>query len=155
MKKTAFFLTAIVTLMMLASCKASRTPINAEDFKTKAEAAEYTVQDALDQFPAGVANDYLIAFKGTTAIDYQIEFADVPTVEQAVSAYQENRSKFEEQKGSSSVQSSVSAGNYSYYKLASNGRYYVISRIENTFIYIDASVEYKDEIVEFLRNIGY
>ena len=158
MKKLSFpaFLVLLVLIFtMLPGCQMSRMPISANEFKTRAEAAGYFVQDALDQFPEGAAETYLIAFVGGDAIEYQIEFAVTSTTEQAVSAYRQNRSDFEAQKGSFSSDTSVSVGNYSYYKLTSNGKYSVISRIENTFIYVNAPAEHKDAIVEFLNSIGY
>jgi len=154
-KKMSFLLAVVMVLILTAGCQGSRTPVDAVQFNAKAEEAGYLVQDASDQFDDGDVNDYLIAIKGTESIDYQIEFAVVPTEAQAISAYQENKGEFEANKGSSSSCSSVSTGNYSYYYLTTNGRYYVISRIENTFIYVDASAEYKAEISSFLKSIGY
>ena len=155
MKKSFFFLSIIMALVILIGCQSSRNPITANEFTAKAETVGYTVQDAANQFPKDAVEDYLIAIKGTDTIDYQIEFAVVPTVEQAINAYTENRNTFESKKGTASVYSSVSMGNYSYYTLTTDNKYYVISRIENTFIYVDVSAEYKDEIVKFLQDIGY
>jgi len=151
MKKVALLVSIVMVLVIFTGCKTSRTPINADTFIAKAEAAGYIVQDAADER----VENFLIAIKGTDSIDYQIEFIVVSTVEQAKSAYQENYNKIESKKGTSSVHSSASIGNYSYYKLTTDGRYYVISRTENTFIYIDASAEYKNEISNFLSVIGY
>jgi len=155
MKKSFFFLPIVITLVVLIGCQSSRTPITANEFTVKAETVGYTIQDAANQFPEGSVENYLIAFKGTDTIDYKIEFAVLPTVEQTINAYAENRNTFESKKGTASVYSSVSMGNYSYYTLTTDNKYYVISRIENTFIYVDVSAEYKDEIVKFLQDIGY
>ena len=157
MKKIALILTVVIVLAMMDGCliqEASRTPISANEFTTKAEAAGYRIQDAADQ-ASGAAEDYLIAIQGTSAIDYQIEFFVVSTVDQAKATYQGNLSKIESQKGAISTNLSADKETYAYYKLASDNRYYVISRIENTLVYIDASEKYKDEIVKFLRDIGY
>ena len=157
MKKTAFIFSIIAALVMFAGCKSSRTPITAEEFITKAEAAGYTVQDSMDQLAQEVVEGYLIAYKEDDDADvkFQIEFVTVSTVEQAKAAYTENYNTFKAKKGSSYSESSVKLGNYAHYKLTSGGRYYVISRTETTFVYIDADSEYKGEIVEFLKDIGY
>jgi len=156
MKKTLILATvALMLATALIGCNVSRAPIDAATFAEKAEAAGYRIQNAIDQLAEGKADDYLIAIAGAETINYQIEFIVVPTVQQAITAYQDNRADFEAQKGSTSSYSSVSLGNVSSYKLTSNGRYFVISRIENTFVYINASVEYKDGIVDFLKTIGY
>jgi len=156
MKKIVHLMSVIIILAMLVGCQiGSKAPISADEFTTKAETAGYIVQDGVDQFPEGAVDEYLLAIKGTDEIDYQIEFAVVPTVEQAKSAYQENYDKIESKKGLFSTHISVSIGNFSSYKLTTDEKYYVISRIENTFIYVDASAEYKDEIDDFLESIGY
>jgi len=155
MKKIALVLVVALSLVMFVGCQTTRTPVTADKFATKAEEFGYTVQDAMNQFEEGAVKNYLLALKGIDNIDYQIEFAEVHTIEQAIAAYQENYSDFEAVKGSMSSSSTMNMKNYSYYKLTTNGRYHVISRIENTFVYINASVEYKDEIIEFLKIIGY
>jgi len=157
MKKRVLLLLAVITAAtLLAACTTKKTPITAATFRAEAEAAGFTVQDSAYQLDAGSVEDYLIAYKGSVNdIDFQIEFAVVPTVEQAQNAYQENKADFEAAKGTVSSYSSVSIGNYSYYKQDSAGRYCVISRIDNTFIYIDTASTYKKEINDFLKKIGY
>ncbi|MCL1790858.1 MAG: hypothetical protein FWG40_05795 [Peptococcaceae bacterium] len=156
MKKVSVLLVVVTAIMLvlLTGCQTSRTPLTANEFKTKAEAAGYDVQDAKSQFAEGVVSDYLIAVKGTTAIDYQIEFAVVPTANQAIDSYHQNRTTFENKPGTATY-TSANVGNYSNYYVTKGGRYYVISRIDNTFIYIDASADYKDEIASFLKELGY
>ena len=155
MKKLTILTVFLLTFFMLAGCQTSRSAISAEEFKTKAEAAGYTVQDASSQYPDGQVDEYWIAVKLSDAIDYQIEFAVVPTAEQAKGAYEQNKADFESKKGNFTVHSTVSIGNYSYYYLTTSARFQVISRVDNTFIYIDAEKEYKDEIENFLQSIGY
>ena len=41
------------------------------------------------------------------------------------------------------------------YSLKTGGRYMVISRIENTVVYVNASDTYKKEIDETLKEINY
>ena len=155
MKKTVLLLVIIAILAGFSGCKSSRTPIDAAGFKAKAEAAGYTIQDAADQVSEGSVNDYLIAVKGTDTIIYQIEFIVVPTVQEAESACKKLQSGIEALKGSSSLYSTMSVGNYSYYTLTSDGKYSSVSRVENTFIYFSASSEYKDELAAFCKGIGY
>ena len=154
--KKVLIIAAITMLIMLAiGCQTSRIPVTKETFVSKAEEAGYDVQDAIEQVPANTIDEYLIAVKGGTVIDYQIEFIIAPTAQTAQILYQNNKSTIEEKKGPVSTEASTTAGNFSYYKLATNGQYYVVSRIENTLVYIDAPSEYKGAINEFLAAIGY
>jgi len=126
-----------------------------DTFTAEAEAAGYTVFDTTNSYPDDTVGICRIATKGSDYIEYQIEFVLVATVEQAKAIYQEIYSEYESRKGVSSSYSSVSVGNYSYYRLTTNGKYYVVSRTANTFLYVEALEEYKSEISDFLSSIGY
>lgn len=62
---------------------------------------------------------------------------------------------FESTKGSNSSESSASLKNYSKYVLSTNGKYKVISRIDNTVIYCDIDDNYKSVVKEVLEEIDY
>ena len=155
MKKAALLLGFVLLFSMMAGCQMSRTPVDADTFKTKAEAAGYTVNETTNVYPDGADGDCLLAIKNPDAIEYQIEFVILSTTEQAKKLYQEKYSEYESKKGISSSHSSVSVGNYSYYHLTTNGKYYVVSRTENTFLFVATSETYKNEISDFLGSIGY
>ena len=87
--------------------------------------------------------------------DYKIEFYKLDEEEDAIDFYKLNKEKFESQKGSGSAESTVNIGNNSKYTLTTNGEYKVISRIENTAIYLDVDKKYKDEVKEILKELGY
>jgi len=46
-------------------------------------------------------------------------------------------------------------GNNSKYTLKTNGEYKVVSRIEDTVIYVDVDEKYEDDVKEILKEIGY
>jgi len=154
-KRLALLLALLLLLPAVLGCNVDRTPIDAATFQTKAEEAGLLVLDAADQVDEGVVDAWLIAVAGDDSIDYQIEFIIVPTEAQAINAYQENYATFEGKKGGTSSYASTTMGNFAYYKLTTNGRYYVISRIGNTFIYVDAPETYRTAINDFLKGIGY
>ena len=160
MKKTVVILLALALALAAAGCGAPRTAITAAQFTQKAEAAGYAVQNSAQQYQESGQDveDALIAVKlneDETAIAYQIEFVVVPTAEQAQGAYTTNKAAFDAAKGTSSASTNMALANYAYYYLQTNGKYMVISRIDNTFVYINADAEYKDDIKAFLKEIGY
>jgi len=156
MKKTAAFVLVMVILcsmLCLAGCK-EKVSIDAEDFKTAMEAKGYTIADASEQFAEyDEITKVYVAVSGDGG--YQIEFYETSIDDAAARLFAGNKSIFEQSAGNASANSSVSAANYSNYKLTADGYYKVLSRIDNTMIYIDAPVEYKDDIKTVLGEIGY
>ena len=152
MKKiTAAMLALLFCVILLVSCGGPKTAISVETFDAKADEAGFTVVDATEQFDESDVVSVHIAM-GT---GYHIEFYVVPTEQQAIAAYNQNKAIFEAAKGSTSSHSDVNLSNYSKYTQTSAGTHSVISRIDNTFIYVNADESYKSEINDFLKEIGY
>ena len=63
--------------------------------------------------------------------------------------------KFENSKSRSSIETNVSMKNYSKYTLLSNGKYMVISVINNTAIYVNVEESHKEEVDNILNELGY
>lgn len=152
-KTLILLLLVCASLFILTSC-GSKTAITSDDFKTKMEADGYTIVDATDQFSGYeyINNVYLAVDKDKT---YQIEFYDISTEEYADGVFQNNKSIFEDSKGSTSAESSTSVNNYETYSLSSNDTYKYISRVDNTMLYVDVSSEYKDTVKEVIDKLGY
>lgn len=74
--------------------------------------------------------------------------------DQAKSAFEENKSGFEAISGGGTPKT-VSVKNYSYYTKTTSEGYYVVSRTDNTFIYVAAEAEYKKEISEIIAGLEY
>lgn len=149
-KGIALFLLALV--LTIFGCGArDRSPLTADEFATRMEAEGFQIYDATDQFEAGVVEAVYLA----VGENYQIEFFVVPTVDQARRAFEENKANFEDAKGSTSSHKTVEVGNYSYYAQTSAGTYSVVSRTDNTFIYVVADAEYKKEIGKIISDLGY
>ena len=156
MKKISRVFMVVVLLLIgltLTGCK-NKTAISSNDFESKMKAKDFIVSNATNQFEGteGIINVILAAPQDKS---FQIEFYEVSTVEQAVSSYNLNKSNFELVKASSSSYNEVNVANYSKYTLNSNGKFMVVSRIENTFIYINVEQQYKDTVNKILNELGY
>ncbi|HOC06944.1 MAG: hypothetical protein ACOX21_00600 [Bacillota bacterium] len=149
MKKIAVLLLLVTLVLATAACGGSRTPLTAPQFVSKMEAAGFIVVDAADQFPEGVVEAVYLA----VGENYQIEFYVVPSVDQAKRAFEENKSDFEALSGGATKYASVN--NYSYYTKTTSDGYYVVSRTDNTFIYVSADAQYKKEISGIIEDLGY
>jgi hypothetical protein len=115
---------------------------------------DYTVLDANSQF-----SDYDYIQQVYIAVDsnsnYQIEFYELSDDSHATIFYNNNKEIFEESKENTSAETSVDLKNYSKYTLSSNGEYMVVSRIDNTVIYVDVDQNYKENVKDVLNELGY
>lgn len=157
-KKTTIIIIAIIVLI-IALCIGAysllnkpKTAISADTFNSSMTDKNYAVVDIINQY-----NEYDYIKKAYVAKNdnYQIEFYETSNNDYAIQMYDNNKQTFENEKSDSSIETTKSAKNYSVYSLTVNGKYKYISRIDNTIIYINADKEYKDEIKEVIKELGY
>lgn len=131
-----------------------KNSITVEEFKSAMKNKGYIIIDVREQFASyDYIKDAYIAM--TDNGEYQIEFYKMSDKENAVMFYEHNKSVFESSKSSSSAQTNNDMKNYSKYTLQSNNKYMVISRIEDTVVYVNVDSKYKDNIKDILKEIGY
>jgi len=128
--------------------------IDAQTFKTTMEEKGYQLADAKSQFSE---YDYIekVYLAADSKFSYQIEFYQLVDNDYANKFYITNMTKFENSKSSSSIETNVSMKNYSKYTLLSNGKYMVISVINNTAIYVNVDESHKEEVDNILNELGY
>lgn len=148
--------TIIVTIVgiIFINLNKEKTSITASDFYTTMSQKEYNVQDSSNQFSEYnyVKQAYIAGSKNNS---YQIEFYELEDDSYATQFYNNNKSIFESSKGTNSVESNVELKNYSKYTLSSNGKYMIVSRIDNTVIYVNVDNNYKDAVNSLLKDLGY
>lgn len=151
-----FVLIILIVLFctMFAKLNKEKESITAEDFKVKMQEKGYEIYDATSQFAnySYVKKVYIAVSNDQT---YKIEFYEMSDDENAISFYNNNKSIFESYKGNTVSEGSTNLKNYSKYNLTSNGKYYVISRINNTAAYVNSDSNYKDNINSVLNDLGY
>lgn len=138
-------------LFMVTGC-GNKNAITSDDFKNKMEAKEFTVQDATNQFSN---YDYIKQVYIALNDDYQIEFYEMADNDNAVSFYENNKKIFEDSKSSGYAETNISMGNNSKYTLKTNGKYKVVSRIDNTVIYLNVDDSNQSTIKDLLKDLGY
>ena len=90
--------------------------------------------------------------KGYQLVDAKSQFSEYDYIEKVYLAADR---KFENSKSSSSIETTVNGKNYSKYTLLSNGKYMVISAINNTAIYVNVEESHKEEVDNILNELGY
>ena len=73
----------------------------------------------------------------------------------ASSFFNNNKKTFEDSESSGSTETSVSVGNNEKYTLTTNGKFKVVSRIDNTVIYLNVDDNYKSSVKNVLKDLGY
>ena len=164
MKKPVIIITIIVAVVLVVDIimgavfvkvlGKKKTAISASDFKSTMEDKDFYITDAKSQFSGA---DYIEHVYVAVSEDYgyQVEFYEMTDEDDAVSFFNDNKEIFEDSKGSGSSETSTSLKNYSKYTLSTNGKYKVVSRIDNTVIFLNVDDEYKDEVKDLLNELGY
>lgn len=156
LRAISIILFCIITCITLTSCSIGKRKdsITPDTFCSKMQDKSFTIVDSTEQFSStdGVQNVYIAIAPNYT---YQIEFYELSDDSQAEESYEKNIQTFEKSKTNVSSNTEVKLANYAKYTLLSNGKYMVISRINNTFIYVNADSDYKDDIDDILSNFGY
>lgn len=156
MKKIKSFALITLCLVMVLSfvgC-AKKDPITSQVFNDTMTQSGYTINDIQEQYDdLGFVTEAYIAVDETAS--YQIEFYVLSDKERAVKMFDGNKQNLEENKASSHISTSVSAGNHSKYTLTADSEYVLISRIDNTVIYAKTALDYKDAVNTAVEALGY
>lgn len=149
-----FVVATIIITCVFASLNKEKTSMTAEAFKTKMEEKGYHIIDAIEQF---AAYDYVKKAYLATSEDYsyKIEFYELEDDNYATLFYNNNKAILEASKGSASAENSIAIKNYAKYSLSSNGKYMVVSRINNTVLYVSVEETYKDAVKGIIEEIDY
>ena len=146
----ALFVVAIV--MLIVSLNKEKVSITATEFASFMEDKDYLVQEVTNQFvqAAGIKKGYVAGNS-----DFKIEFYELVNDEQAISMYNTNKAKFETMETGNYIRTHKEINNYGTYTLKVNGTYKYLSRIDNTFVYVDVLEKYEDVVEDLMDEIGY
>lgn len=151
-KASAIIVVLSAVLLLFTGC--SKTAATGDSFKALAEENGMITVDAKSQFEN---YDYILeaiiaAPKDNT---YQIEFYVLSDSSFAGSFFENNKTKFEQSKGSNYSYGSSNGQNYSSYSLTAGERYMFVEQVDNTVIYVDVDKFYKDEVSDFVKALKY
>ena len=157
MKKTLrvllVFTICLTSLFCLAGCGKKKTAKTADEFYTFMTDKKFVIKDSKSEYSSHneIVRSYVAA---PSDLSYQIEFLELDSDSSAKNMFASNQRIFQDT-SSTKIESSVSTSNYDKYTLEVDGKYKVISRIDKTLVYVDASVEYKDNVNKLLEELGY
>lgn len=153
LKRTFILIISIFSIVAITGCQ-NKNAITIDEFKTKMNDLGYVLQDAKNQFNKYdfVKEAYIAA---ESNYNYQIEFYILEDIEQAKKFYENNKIIFEKSKDGVSTHTSINVNNYAKFILETNDKYKLLSRIDNTVIFVNSDLKYKNNINEVLKKLGY
>ena len=138
-------------LCVMTACS-SKTPQTVSGFTEVMEAAGFEVQDVTADTET---NDLATAVLVAVGENFQIEFYELIDSETGEGVFYNNKQLFTDEHSVKSMSSEVTSGNYDYYAFNANGNFHMIARVDNTMLWCEAAKEYKSEIVELVKSLGY
>lgn len=152
MKKIKFLILVFLGILLTA-CVVEKEAIDEDDFIRIMTNEGFNIKQQFEY--SGDLEEYYIATdpKG----EYEIEFweLDSDSNSNAKEFYENAKRMIETQKKGTYKDSNVDLINTNKYTLTNETMYIVISRIEDTFIYLDVDKEYKEEVNNILKKLGY
>ena len=151
-KKVLLVVLLVLGVFMITGC-GKKTPLQPNDFVDLIEQNNYKTTNVLEQFStyAQIKNAFIAQ---DSEMRYQIEYYELDTKENAKTFFEGNKKIFEQQSSIKS-HSSINLENYNKYSQSTEKVYSVISRIDNTVVYANVKIEYKKEVQDIIKKLGY
>ena len=151
MKRVIKFLFVIFFLLSITGCAPKKNKLDPEAFKTAMIEEGFTVKDATSE----MIYDYIVQIYLASGTNYNIEYYNIKNNDFAAGFYKNNveaieKINYDEEKATIKEES-----NYSKYTIVLDNKYKVVSRVDNTVIFINAPSRYKESIDIILDKIGY
>lgn len=152
MKRLVKYIFIFVIFLLLSGCGTSKAKLEPEQFKSKMENEGFEIKDASKE----MNYDYIVKIYVAKKTNYNIEYYNIIDEEYAAIFYQNNVEFINNNiVGDEKAVLEESGNNYSKYTVVYDGRYKLVSRIDNTVIFLNVSDRYKDDIDDLIERLGY
>ena len=151
-KRLLLFLTFLFSVFLVTGC-GTKTALEPNDFVDLIEQNGFKTTNVKEQFSAysQIQNAFVAQ---DTGMRYQLEYYQLDTEENAKKFFDGNKDIFEKMKNIKS-HGEVNLGNYQQFTQDTDTAYSLLSRIDNTVIYANVKIEYKDEVKKIIKKLGY
>lgn len=152
MKKFILSIMGILMLFTLTGC--TKTVVSTEQVKSLATGKGYNAVDVISQYAE------FTQIKEATVIqesngNFQFEFYVLDSADSAINMFNTNVTNFDEFDTGTKAKATVNGKNYATYSLTTTDRHRYLSRVDNTLLYVDIDVKYKDEVKAFVEELDY
>ena len=153
MKKLLLISAVLVFALFVLTACFTKQALTAEEFKVQMEDMGYVVMENSTQYDSSIVRKLYIAKDSSNS--FQIEFFEQNTEQDAIASFESNVRAMEAAKSGVSSSYSSNGQNYRKQTMTSNGEYWVVSGIDNTFLFVHTSTENKAAVDEALNKLGY
>lgn len=153
-EKALWCIGLLVLLLVTAGCGwTTYKPVTAQKFEKVMADHNFKVQDVSDRF----TEESIMAARTASQEDedYQIEFQVYAKPQQAQDAFQSVQQSMSANREKGATDWLQRTGNYDGYTLQTGGVYYFVARIDATLVYTVAYEEYSEEILSYMKELGY
>jgi len=140
----------VVAVIVLTGCSPLEV-ISANEFTSRMEARGYIVEDVTDVFGGNIIETMHIV--ETEA--FFVEFIVFETEPNARVAFNNVQRGFEDGRGSASSHSSSSAANFNRFRQTTEGRFEIVTRVENTLLVAQTSSDNRSDVEAIFDLLGY
>ena len=150
MKKIFSSFICFIMVLFLVGCS-NKTKIEGSKFREEMEKNGYIVIDTIVSQDDSEKNFVAQEKEGK----YQIEFYELSSKDKAKEKFSNYKKGIDNENTNNFKKKSVKTGNYEKYTLETDDIYFLISRIDNTMIYLSVDTEYKNDINKIIKELGY
>ena len=142
-----------IMLLLVTACSISKSEISKEKYTKIAEKNKLIVVDVLDQFAGN--EEMESATVAASPENWQVEFYVLDSKEAAKKMYNKNKEEFEAISNVKKIETNMNGTNYEKYTQETEGLYMVLTRVDNTLLYVKAPDNAKEPINSFIKELGY
>lgn len=143
---------ALVAIIISVGGAGAKEPIGVDEFEEKALAGGYEIQIQ----EASTQNQQNVCVALDQRDGYQIVFYSFDDSASAKAFYRSKKSDFESiASGDDYSTSSTSTPNFEKYSASVDESYMYVARIENTVVLVNVKADHKQEVTEFVKELGY
>jgi len=143
----------IVTVIALTGCSPLEV-LSADEFTSRMEAQGYIVED-ISEIASAVFDDAVGTVLIVQTETFGLEFLVFETEANARVAFNNVQRAFEDGRGLASSHSSSSAANFSRFRQTTEGRFEIVTRVENTLLISQTSSDNRNDVEAVFDLLGY
>ena len=145
-------LVLMILAVLLSACSIKKEAIDEDDFIRIMTNEGFEVVNTVNEYTEyPYFEETYVAKKD----GYEIQFYELEDDSFAKKIYSENKQQMESTKTGTYVESNVDLINNNKYSVDTQGVYTVVSRTDDTIVYLSVNSKFKEEVNSILKKLGY
>lgn len=152
MKTRLIKLFSIISIMLLTAGCGKKEMVNINVFSAILNNNGFNIIDLSEQYQTNSKIENVLVAKNN---NYQVEFFVLSDIISAQDLYNKNLNNIQNARLSIDRQTKLEGDNYLKSTITANNYYFVLSQVDNTFVYIVAPSNNQEEIDDILKELNY